>query len=108
MVGRFGMSDEIGFVSVLPQDGDGWGAYGSSQVSERTRQRVDDEVKRVVDGARDEAIRLVSENRDRLDGIAEALLREETLDQPQAYAAAGLASPEDEAAPVEAALPAAI
>jgi hypothetical protein len=33
------------------------------------------------------------------------LLREETLDQPQAYAAAGLAPPpEDEAAPVEAAL----
>jgi cell division protease FtsH len=105
MVGRFAMSDEIGFVSVLPQDGDGWGTYGSSQVSERTRQRVDDEVKRVVEEAHDEAIRLLSENRGRLDGIAEALLREETLDQPQAYAAAGLAPPEDEAAPVEAAAP---
>ena len=67
---------------------------------------VDDEVKRVVEEAHDEAIRLLTENRSRLDGIAEALLREETLDQPQAYAAAGLAPPpEDEAAPVEAAMP---
>jgi cell division protease FtsH len=105
MVGRFGMSDEIGFVSVLPQEGDGW-AMGVSQVSERTRQRIDDEVKRVVEEAHVEAIRLLTENRSRLDGIAEALLREETLDQPHAYAAAGLASPpEDEAAPVQAAIP---
>jgi cell division protease FtsH len=81
---------------------------GASQVSERTRQRIDDEVKRVVEEAHDEAIRLVTENRSRLDAIAEALLREETLDQPQACAAAGLAPPpEDEAAPVEAAVPAA-
>ena len=67
------------------------GDDGASQVSERTRQRIDDEVKRVVEEAHDEAIRLLTENRSRLDGIAEALLREETLDQPQAYAAAGLA-----------------
>ena len=51
MVGRFGMSDEIGFVSVLPQEGDGWAMNGASQVSERTRQRIDDEVKRVVEEA---------------------------------------------------------
>ena len=98
------MSDEIGFVAVLPQDGDGWAMYGASQVSERTRQRVDDEVKRVVEEAHDEAIRLLTENRSRLDELAEALLRDETLDQPQAYDAAGLASPpEDDAAPLEAA-----
>ena len=32
MVGRFGMSDEIGFVSVLPADGDAWSS-GVSQIS---------------------------------------------------------------------------
>jgi cell division protease FtsH len=79
--------------------------YGAPQVSERTRQRVDDEVKRVVEEAHDEAIRLLTENRSRLDGIAEALLRAETLDQPQAYAAAGLAPPLEDAAPVGAATP---
>ena len=104
MVGRFGMSDEIGFVSVLPQEGEGWATNGASLVSERTRQRIDDEVKRVVEEAHDEAIRLLTENRARLDGIAEALLRAETLDQPQAYAAAEVAPPPaEETAPLRAA-----
>ena len=83
MVGRFGMSDEIGFVAVLPQDGEQ--AYPwMSQASERTRQRIDDEVKRIVGEAHDDAIRLLSENRNRLDSLAEALVRAETLDQRQA------------------------
>jgi cell division protease FtsH len=95
MVGRFGMSDEIGFVAVLPQDGEQ--AYPwMTATSERTRQRVDDAVKRIVDEAHDDAIRLLSENRDRLDSLAEALVRDETLDQHQAYAAAGLTAPGDE------------
>ena len=68
-----------------------------SQASERTRQRVDDEVKRMVGEAHDDAIRLLSENRDRLDSLAEALVRAETLDQPQAYAAADVTAPIDEA-----------
>jgi cell division protease FtsH len=107
MVGRFGMSDEIGFVSVLPQEGDGWALNGAPQVSERTRQRIDDEVRRVVEEAHAEAIRLLTKNRSRLGAIAEALLREETLEQPQAYAAAGLALPPEEGAAHEAAMRAA-
>ena len=106
MVGRFGMSEEIGFVAVLPQDGEQ--AYPwMSQASERTRQRVDDEVRRIVDEAHDDAIRLLSENRDRLDSLAEALVREETLDQPRAYAAAGLTAPGDGVPAAAAAAPAA-
>ena len=92
MVGRFGMSEEIGFVAVLPQDGEQ--AYPwMSQASERTRQRIDDEVKRIVGEAHDDAIRLLSENRNRLDSLAEALVRAETLDQRQALAAAGVTTP---------------
>ena len=37
MVGRFGMSEEIGFLAVLPQDGQAYPGY--SEFSERTRQR---------------------------------------------------------------------
>jgi cell division protease FtsH len=91
MVGRFGMSEEIGFVAVLPQDGEA-ALQGLTEVSEHTRQRVDAEVKRIVGEAHDEAIRLMTEQRERLDSLAEALVRAETLDQPAAYAAAGLAS----------------
>jgi cell division protease FtsH len=67
---------------------------------------VDDEVKRIVEEAHGEAIRLLTEHRSRLDGLADELLREETLDQRQAYAAAGLAPrPDNEAARVQAAVP---
>jgi cell division protease FtsH len=102
MVGRFGMSDEIGFVAVLPQNDEASALAVQSQVSERTRQRIDDEVRRIVGEAHDEAVRLLTENRGRLESLAETLVREETLDQPQAYAAAGL-TPPAAAAPSEAA-----
>jgi cell division protease FtsH len=101
MVGRFGMSEEIGFVAVLPQDGEASALQGLTEVSEHTRRRVDAEVKRIVGEAHDEAVRLLTEHRERLDSLAEALVRAETLDQPKAYAAAGVAAPEAETAPAE-------
>jgi cell division protease FtsH len=90
MVGRFGMSDEIGFLSVLPQDGGAGLMPGLWEVSERTRQRIDDEMRRIVGGAHDEAVKLLTDNRERLDALAAALLQAETLEGPEAYAAAGL------------------
>jgi cell division protease FtsH len=104
MAGRFGMSEEIGFVAVLPENGEASALQALTEVSERTRQRIDAEVKRIVGEAHDEAIRLLTEHRERLDSLAEALVREETLDQPQAYAAAGVPDPEAENAAAEPAL----
>jgi cell division protease FtsH len=99
MVGRFGMSDEIGFLSVLPQDGGGSALMpGVSEVSERTRQRVDDEMRRIVGEAHDEAVQLLADHRESLDSLAEALYKAETLEGPEAYAAAGL-GPSDAATP---------
>jgi cell division protease FtsH len=95
MVGRFGMSDEIGFLSVLPQEGE---TTMYPEVSERTRQRVDDEMRRIVTDAHEEAVELLSQNRDRLESLAEALYQAETLEGAQAYAAAGLDPPYDAAA----------
>ncbi len=93
MVGRFGMSDEIGFLAVLPQDGDGAGMPGYSEVAEGTRQRIDDEMRRIVQDAHDRAVVLLTDNRSRLDGLAEALFQAETLEGPEAYAAAGVEPP---------------
>jgi cell division protease FtsH len=91
MVGRYGMSDEIGFLSVLPQDGDGSALMpGVSQVSERTRQRIDEEMRRIVGEAHEEAVQLLGDNRKRLDSLAAALFQAETLEGQDAYAAAGL------------------
>ncbi|MGZ4335637.1 MAG: hypothetical protein ACXVRJ_15370 [Gaiellaceae bacterium] len=50
------------------------------------------EVRRLVAAAHEEVVALLEENRERLDSLAHALLEHETLDQPDAYAAAGLAN----------------
>jgi cell division protease FtsH len=88
MVGRWGMSREIGPVAVLPSEAQGPLLPGSSEVSESTRKLIDDEVRRIVDEAHAAVTRLLTEHRDRLDSLTEALLAAETLDEDEAYAAA--------------------
>ena len=51
MVGRWGMSDAIGLVAVLPADGRGPLLPGAAETSEATQQLVDDEVRRLIDTA---------------------------------------------------------
>ena len=91
MVGRWGMSDTIGFVSVLPQDGDSW--WSADQPSEHSRQLMDDEIRTILADAHDDVTQLLADNRSRLDALAEALMRAETLDEADAYAAAGVEVP---------------
>jgi cell division protease FtsH len=93
MVGRWGMSDEIGPLAVLPADGRGPLLPGAAEVSPRTQELVDAEVHRVVDEAYADVATLLKENRGRLDSLAQALLEHETLDEDDAYAAAGVATP---------------
>jgi cell division protease FtsH len=88
MVGRWGMSEEIGFVAVQRADGHGPLLPGVSETSEATQELVDREVRRIADQALDDVRALLERERERLDALAEALLREETLDEADAYAAA--------------------
>jgi cell division protease FtsH len=91
MVGRWGMSDEIGLVTVLPADGAGpFGLMGEGMISEHTRQLLDAEVRRINDECHKRALSVLAEHREQLDAIAHALLEHETLDEPDAYAAAGI------------------
>ena len=90
MVGRWGMSSEIGTITVLPSNGQGPLLPGAAAVSEATQRLIDEEVRRLVASAHEEVVALLGQNRGRLDSLAEALLEHETLDQADAYAAAGL------------------
>jgi cell division protease FtsH len=90
MVGRWGMSERIGVVAVIPADGQGPLLPGAAEVSPETQQLLDDEVRRIVHEAREEVLTLLRDHRAQLDALAEALLEHETLDQPDAYAAAGI------------------
>jgi cell division protease FtsH len=90
MVGRWGMSEAVGPVAVVPRDGAGPFLPGAAEVSPDTQRLVDEEVRRVVDQAHQEVGALLEENRARLDSLARALLEHETLDEEDAYAAAGV------------------
>jgi cell division protease FtsH len=90
MVGRWGMSEAIGPVAVLPSDGQGPLLPGVSQTSEATQRLVDEEVHRIVEQDHEEVKGLLEEHREQLESLARALLKAETLDAPEAYAAAGV------------------
>ena len=56
-------------------------------------------MRRIVDGAERDVIELLERERERLEALAHALLEHETLDQPEAYEAAGVDLPESDADP---------
>ncbi len=110
MVGRWGMSDRLGPLTLLPSDGSGPLLPGASEVSPRTQELIDEEVRRIVEAAYKEVLNLLTENRGRLDSLAAALVEHETLDEDDAYAAAGVPHerrPADAKAPLAAAIVAA-
>jgi cell division protease FtsH len=90
MVGRWGMSRAVGPLVVIPEDGRGPLLPGTAEVSEHTQQLVDEEARRIVEDAEQEVLALLQENRGRLESLAHALLEHETLDEDDAYAAAGV------------------
>jgi len=98
MVGRWGMSDEIGPIAVLPADGRGPLLPGAADTSEETQQLVDAEVRRLVEELHAEVEELLVLHRPRLDDLAEALLERETLDEDEAYGAARVERPPAEQA----------
>ncbi len=92
MVGRWGMSEKLGLVSVLPGPGQETvllpGAPGAA--SEHTRELVDEEVRHIIDECYEHALDILRGHRPLLDDLAAALLESETLDEADAYRAAGL------------------
>jgi cell division protease FtsH len=89
MVGRWGMSP-IGPLALIPADGYGPLFPGASETSEAIQRRVDDEVIRIVEAAYADVRDVLTKHRAELDSLVEALMKHETLDEADAYAAAGL------------------
>jgi cell division protease FtsH len=84
MVTQFGMSEVIGPLAVGDKEQEiflGREFAQRREVSERTAQMVDTEVKRLIDEAYARAMQIISENRELLDRIATALLDRETIDR---------------------------
>ena len=93
MVGRWGMSDAIGPLSVLPDPLDPAGMMGESGPSPTMRDLLDRETRRIVEECYERAVALLRENRPKLDALGNALLAHETLDELEAYEIAGIERP---------------
>ena len=82
MVTKYGMSEALGtMVYADSQDGT-WGMQ-SKTVSEATQQKVDAEIRRILDEQYAVAHRILDTKRDVMDAMAKALLEWETIDAEQ-------------------------
>jgi ATP-dependent Zn proteases len=82
MVTRWGYSDELGFVAYGDNNDEvflGMSVQKNQNVSEATAQKIDAEVKRLVDEGYNEAKRILTEKAQEHKYLAEALLEYETL-----------------------------
>ena len=82
MVTQVGMSDELGTVAYGENQDEvflGMAVSRTQNVSELTMQKIDGEIRRLVEGGRKEATRVLSEKRDDLEILARGLLEYETL-----------------------------
>ena len=87
MVSKYGMSETLGvMVYSEPESKDGFlGRFGGSKnnVSEATMQKVDAEIRRILDEQYALARKIIEENQDKMHAMAEALLKWETIDADQ-------------------------
>jgi cell division protease FtsH len=90
MVGRWGMSEAVGLVTVTSPSNERSFWPSDSETSQATQELIDSEIRRLIETAHREATELITEHRPQLDSLAQALLSSETLDEADAYAAAGL------------------
>ena len=87
MVTKWGLSEELGPLMYDEEDEEVFlGMSAGSRrlhVSDETAKKIDEEVRKIIDDCYDTARRLLEENRDKLDLMAETLLEYETIDRKQ-------------------------
>ncbi len=86
MVTQWGMSDELGTMVYGENEGEvflGRSITTHKNVSEATLQKVDAEIRRIIDTQYKLARKLIEDNRDKVEAMAQALLEWETLDAEQ-------------------------
>lgn len=83
MVTRFGMSDTLGVMVYEDSQDQGYFGGSSKTISEATQQKVDAEIRSILDAQYAIARRLLEENRDKVEAMTKALLEWETIDAEQ-------------------------
>ena len=82
MITEWGMNDRLGFVFYGEDDQkmSFLGVPEGREYSEETAKVIDEEVKKLIDRLFEETVKLLEANKDRIDAVAKALLKYETLD----------------------------
>ncbi len=83
MVMQYGMSDKLGYVTFTAEDHEVFLGRDFSQgrnYSENVAAIIDEEIKRIVDECYARCEKLLTDNRDKLDNVANALIEHEKLD----------------------------
>jgi cell division protease FtsH len=86
MVMRYGMSDALGPMVYAENEGEvflGRSVTKTTNISEQTMQKVDMEVRRIIDEQYALARKLIEDNSDKMHAMAKALLEWETIDSEQ-------------------------
>jgi cell division protease FtsH len=97
MVTRWGMSDKVGLIYVARGD-DGFLGEGvfmpemGREISDELASLVDDETRRIIDECYATAQQTLEQQQERLAALAEALLKQESLDESQILKVTGLSS----------------
>ena len=82
MMTEWGMNDRLGFV-YYGEDDNKPGFFdmgGGKEYSEDTQRLIDEEVKKLIDGLYEETTAILEANREKIDAVARALIKYETLD----------------------------
>ncbi|HET8694645.1 MAG TPA: ATP-dependent zinc metalloprotease FtsH [Aquabacterium sp.] len=86
MVTRYGMTDELGPMVYADNEGEvflGRSITKTTNMSEETMQKVDHEIRRIIDEQYASARKLIEDNQDKMHAMAKALLEWETIDAEQ-------------------------
>ena len=84
MVTKYGMSDALG-IMVYEDDDNSQGYFGGGgrTISEATQQKVDEEVRRLLEEQYDIARELIEGNQEKMHAMVDALMKWETIDRDQ-------------------------
>ena len=86
MVTKYGLSEELGPMAYAEEEEEvflGRSMTQTKHVSEVTANKIDSEVRRLIDRAHQRATELINANRDKMTLMADALLQWETIDSDQ-------------------------
>ena len=86
MVTRWGLSDKLGPLAYAEEAGEVFLGHSVTQhktLSDQTARSIDEEVRRIIDRNYKRARKILLDNLDKLHGMADALLRYETIDGDQ-------------------------